>query len=313
MKLVGLMPVRNEDWVLGLSARVALQWCDELVIFMHACTDGSTRITRELIGEKPGRVHPAACGGDWNEMEHRHSMLLEARRHGGTHIAMIDADEILTANLLPDQQGTGEPGTGAAHGSAICVCARCLTSRLAPGQMLELPGYNLRGSLDRYHANGIWGNRWFSLAFKDTPEAHWGGDKFHSRAPSGVKWQTWRPIKQGEGGVMHLWGASERRLRAKSALYKITERLRWPDKPVQDIEKMYNWAITGEPGHPSYGAPESWMYADVPVKSWWAHQLGPKESPIDFESEPWQEAEIRRLVAEHGRERFAGLDLFGIV
>ena len=32
MKLVGIMPVRNEDWCLDLTARAALMWCDELVI-----------------------------------------------------------------------------------------------------------------------------------------------------------------------------------------------------------------------------------------------------------------------------------------
>jgi hypothetical protein len=29
-------------------------------------------------------------------------------------------------------------------------------------------------------------------------------------------------------------------------------------------------------------------------------------------SEPWQEAEVLRLLAEHGVEKFAGLDLFGV-
>jgi hypothetical protein len=33
---------------------------------------------------------------------------------------------------------------------------------------------------------------------------------------------------------------------------------------------------------------------------------------LDVDAEPWQEAEVRRLVAEHGRETFAGLDLFGV-
>jgi hypothetical protein len=33
-----------------------------------------------------------------------------------------------------------------------------------------------------------------------------------------------------------------------------------------------------------------------------------------LENEPlWQEAEVRRLVAEHGAETFKGLDLFGVV
>jgi hypothetical protein len=39
----------------------------------------------------------------------------------------------------------------------------------------------------------------------------------------------------------------------------------------------------------------------------WTREEYDKTYPI------WQEAEVRRLVAEHGAEMFAGLDLFGIV
>ena len=110
---------------------------------------------------------------------------------------------------------------------------------------------------------------------------------------------------------MHLWGASERQLRAKHALYKITERLRWPDKPIATIEKEYSWAIKGEPGHPSFGTPETWKYNTVP-DSWWAPYAHLMKY-LDVDAEPWQEAEARRLYAKHGPERFKGLDLFGVV
>ena len=39
MKLICLMPARNEDWIIGLSARAALMWCDELIVMDHASTD----------------------------------------------------------------------------------------------------------------------------------------------------------------------------------------------------------------------------------------------------------------------------------
>jgi hypothetical protein len=109
---------------------------------------------------------------------------------------------------------------------------------------------------------------------------------------------------------MHLWGASERRLLAKSALYKLIERLRWPDKPVAEIERMYSWAIKGEPGHCSFGTPATWQYTDVP-ESWWA----PYHADclrLDLDSQPWQEGEVRRLLDKHDAELAAGLDLFGV-
>lgn len=311
MKLVGLMPVRNEDWVLGLSARVALQWCDVLVVYLHACEDRSQAILREVFGETKHVHFIHSYDPTWNEMPQRETMLKVARDIGATHIAMIDADEVLTANLLP-QKDDGH------------YCAdrgvRDYVAALSPGQMLELPGYNLRGSLDRYHSNGIWGNRWFSCAFKDQPEAHWAGDKFHSRNPAGVAWRPLRPIQQGEGGILHLWGASERRLRAKHALYKVTERLRWPEKKVRDIEETYNlWRSTEDvlKLYPKQWG-EPWEYATVP-KEWWDERLEPwlhvknPEDLVEGNGEVlWQEAEVCRLVQEHGPEKFKGLDLFGL-
>ena len=312
MKLVSLTPIKNEDWCIGLTLRVLMQIVDHAVVLLHSCTDCSAEIVEMVSRENPGRV-TALMENDrtWDEMRHRQQMLEEARRLGATHLYLADSDEVLSANLIPSSRDT--------------------ISRVASGAICELPGYNLRGSLDRYHSNGIWGNRWFSCAFKDQPEAHWAGDKFHSRNPAGVQWRNWRPIKQGEGGILHLWGASERRLRAKHALYKVTERLRWPAKNVKTIESEYTlWRETppdtdkGDWARwPStyWSAPGGWTFADVP-REWWEHSglysqqcftRGGGLGPDGASAEPWQEAEVRRLVQEHGgEEKFQGLDLFGV-
>jgi hypothetical protein len=177
--------------------------------------------------------------------------------------------------------------------------------------MLSLPGYNLRGGLEKYHASGVWGNRWFSTAFRDQTSARWSGDKHHSREPEGVNWNQSRPVAQGAGGIMHLWGASERRLIAKHALAKVRDTLRWPDKAAKH-EREYSWAIKGDTQAPyaHFGTPATWTYANVPDNWWFGYKEIMHHLHVDIE--PWQEAECRRLVGEHGPERFASLDLFGI-
>jgi len=179
---------------------------------------------------------------------------------------------------------------------------------LPPGAMLSLPGYNLRGGLNRYHSNGVWANRWFSTAFKDQPEAHWGGDKFHQREPVGVNWTQHKPIPQGEGGTMHLWASSLPRLHAKHRLYRCTERVRWPQKPVHEIERMYSWAEKGDAEYHSFGTPETWTYADVPG-SWWAAYASLICDHLHLDAEPWQNAEADRIIAQYGREYFKGLSV----
>jgi hypothetical protein len=295
MRLIGIMPVRNEAWVLGLSARAALMWVDELVIGLHACAAASHDIAFEVMHEHPGRVTLYYLGdGEWAEMEHRQTLLTLARRCAATHIAIIDADEVLTGNLLSPTY----PG----EKSKIWMCA----ANAVEGQILQIPLYNLRNGIQSYHQNGLWGNRIVSLAFKDEPVLGWSGDTFHQREPKGKRLQSFQPVTQGEGGVMHLWGASERRLIAKHALYKITERLRWPDKDVRQIDFEYSQCVKGGLRED----PKKWTYAQAPLEWWlpYTHLM----QYLDVDAEPWQEAECRRLVAEHGREKFAGFDLFGV-
>lgn len=289
------MPVRNEAWCLGLTLRAALQWCDELVVFLHASTDASEQIAVGLARES-GRITVVGEKSDtWDEMRHRQAMLELARSQeiAATHLAIIDADELLTANL--HQQ------------------ARDLIGIIGAGGILQLPGYNLRGGIAQYHANGIWSERWFSIAYLDHPTLGWRGDTFHHREPMGHKLHPWRPIRQGEGGVLHLWGASERRLRAKHALYKITERLRWPHKAAREIELEYNlWRSPADstaryPYQQEWSQP--WIFADVPSE-WLA---GYDLSKLDIHAEPWQEAECHKLYQQFGASTFAGLDLFGVV
>lgn len=318
MKLIGLMPVRNEAHELGLTLRAALQWCDEVVCLDHASTDNSAALISEIHDESGNRVwwrHEP--DPSWNEMEHRQRMLEMARIRSATHIALIDADEIATGNMTRNlfDGPAGEFDKGAEP------WIRTTISAMPKGSILQIPLYNLRGSLDRYHANGVWGNRWLSVTFADDPKLSWSGDKFHDREPrypDGSKLKAYKPIQQGQGGVMHLWGASERRLTAKHALYKVTERLRYPHKTDREIELTYNdWRSPEDnakhwPDQPQFHKP--WTFTDVPAEWWSAYEyLTAPDGNLDLRGEPWQEAEVRRLVREHGIATFQHLDLFGVV
>ncbi len=307
MKIVACMPCRNEDWVLGLSARVALLWCDTLILYVHASTDRSWAIACALVEEYGVRV--CAIHDDepiWDEMQHRQRMLTAARQAGATHIAIVDADEILTGNLIP---AVGRVEREESYHESRYWGIRQKMEEFPSNSILQLPGYNLRGGLHQYHASGIWGNRWFSVVFKDDARLGWSGDKFHAREPKGMMLKGYQPIAQGQGGVMHLWGASERRLRAKHAWYKVTERLRFPEKSQAEIETMYNWAIKGRQDS-FLDQPCQWKFKDVP-NEWWS----PYEKWIRYlnvDGTPWQEQAVRDAVAKHGAERFRGLDLFGV-
>ena len=99
---------------------------------------------------------------------------------------------------------------------------------------------------------------------------------------------------------MHLQFADWRRLVAKHALYKVTERLRWPDKPIAEIDRMYSQALDER----------EIAFAPAPAE-WWA-PYQPWLKYLNCDREPWQEAEVRRLLNLHGPQKFAGLNLHGV-
>lgn len=279
MKIIAMMPARNEGWVLGLSLRAALRWCDEVVLGLHACEDDTNSILGSLPPDEALRVEVLTfTETDWPEMAHRQQLLEAARRRGATHLAIVDADEVLTSDLQP--------------------AIRQLIAATPTDSILSLPLYNLRGGVHQYHANGVWGKRWLSLAFVDDLQLGWTGDGYHHREPHGPLLAQYRPVRQGAGGVMHLWGASERRLRAKHAYYRLLEAARWPTKPRVAIEKLYSLATRDD----------GWVFAQVPAPWWEGYDL----SCLRLDDEPWQETECLRLWMQQGPEMFEGLDLLGV-
>lgn len=292
MKIVATMPMRNEQCFIGLTLRALLMWVDEVVLLDHASEDRSAEICRAIAEEHPGRLHVLSEDHpEWQEMRHRQRLLELARWLGATHIAMVDADEVLTGNLL---------------GSI-----RDIFATLKPGHVLKLPWICLARELDRYYASGPWSGAWVDCGFGDTPAAHWAarnGYDFHHRPPMGGAWQPLlkgsQPVEQFGAGLMHLQFLDARRLRAKQALYKMTEVLRWPGRePVSVVDARYNHAVYGSD-------PTKQKRGVVDLASWWSPYADLMDH-LDLSIAPWQEAECRRLWMEYPG-RFTGLDLFGV-
>lgn len=277
MKLIGLMCVRNEDWILRLSARAALAWCDELVVIDHESTDGTPGILANLERVTVERV----TGSTWAEMSHRQRSLDLARKRGATHCAIVDADEVLTGNLVPwirEQIRNLES----------CTC-------------LTLPMVPVWRSLWQRRADPcVWTRGIVSLAFRLEEHLAWrpqgDGYEHHHREPYGIKSHKQPAV---DGGVMHLQWASWRRVVAKHALYKVVERVRWPKKYTDaDLDRIYGQALD-ETGARLDQVPREW-WDPYSEHMWHAH----------LDSVPWQEDEARRL---YSPATMSGLNLFGVV
>lgn len=287
--LAAMSVVRNEQWVLGCSARVALRWCDEWVVLDHGSTDATPDIISDVAREHPGRVHRIRirASDGWLEQTHRQMVFERARALGATHFAVVDADEVPTGNLLE-------------HGGAAL---RGLILQQTPHEwMAALHEICLWDSLDHWRGDPVFDDpgRHVVLGFADAPNLHWApredGYHLHARYPMHSR-GICNPAREWRGGgIMHLQFAELRRHRAKNAWYRMVERLQHPDKrSPEETNRLYNWPFETEP--------ELWR---APAH-WWSGI--PEREHIRLGEKPWHEREIARLLERYGRAPFGGLDL----
>lgn len=286
MKLIGLMLVRNEAWILGMTARVALRWCDSLRIVMDRCTDNTSRIVDDLIREYGANriaYQHTEQAEHWQEMDIRQQMLEDGRGMGGTHFAMIDGDEAVTHNQLEN--------------------ARKWTESLKPGQVLDMPMICPHRGLEKYRDDHTeWSRSQLSVSFCDKPNLAWrprNGYQFHQRCPQGSG-EHINPLNRdkSKGGAFHFQWVSWERITAKHRWYKLNERVRWPNRTLpNEVDRIYSQALD-ETGLRTRAIPKDW-YGDYEM-----HFVYPNH-------QAWHTRECELMLERHGPGIMDGLNLWG--
>ncbi|HEV7506906.1 MAG TPA: glycosyltransferase family 2 protein [Thermoanaerobaculia bacterium] len=287
MKIVGLMTARNEDWILGLTLRAVMLIVDAMIVLDHASCDRTREIVEDVAGEWPERLHYRREDDPvWREASIRQRLLEEGRELGATHFWVVDADEMVTGNLVPR--------------------IRPLLASLAAGEALSLPWFPLWRSLDwqRRDGNDYWCANRTVYGFRDHPAVHYQTrwDRavcdIHTRRPQHLSGERACGSEE-EGGVLHFVAADWRRLVAKTAWYKMIETVRFGDRSAVELNAWYDRDLN-EANLVRVPVAADWW---SPYRSWRRH--------VDLEAPSWFEADCRRMWEEHGAERFDGLGLWG--
>jgi hypothetical protein len=290
-KLMTLTVTRNEDWVLGLSLRVSLSYCDAVVMTDHGSTDRSAQIIRDAQAEFPNCPIDVRRIGhtEWREADIRQEMLERGRRLGATHFVIVDADEVPTGNLLPR--------------------LRSLALGLDAGWCATLPMIAPYHSPNVFRWDGPWGERSaIPWAFGDSPELGWksaNAYQLHRRFPLKASDQGLLLSGKECGGLFHLQFINRSRLQSKAAWYKMMETVTYPGKrTAADLNQMYDWTLREESTAKLEVVPQAW-WAPYQERGWLEY--------LQADARAWQYHEARRLAAQHGPECFNGLELYGIV
>lgn len=296
-KIVATILCRLDQWSLRLALRSALEWCDEVVVGIHepggAVYDPCWMVIAELTRDPAlaNRIDVVALGdATWDEMDMRQSLLLRARELGATHIAIVDADEAVTADLVPT--------------------IRSHVTALRPKQALDLRmvsphhGGSPASGLDCARCDGIFGVAKITLAFGDDPSLAWknaeDGYCYHNRPPRGLTDRAFL-ASNDTSGVFHLQYASLTRLACKAAYYKIIERMKFPDRDASQpgpLNEKYDWTLKDDGEE----------YVPIPL-SRWSYTFGDGRDFVDLMEVPWQAYAVRALVGRVNPSVIEGLDL----
>ena len=286
MKIIAIIPVKNDGWFVSNVIEHLKYWADEIIIDDDSSDDGSQRIFQKNYDVENVHHIIRPKGQRFDNADRRNYMLSLARGFDGNNLIFeIHADEIMSSEILnPDIRNK-------------------LLDRAAVGSAIMMPWVNLWKDPFYYRKdNSVWsGNRsWF--AYRDDRKVKFKGATYHGpRAPEDFLENR---VDLDFLQVMHYQFVNLPMERSKQALYQIFERNHYPNKNIEHINKTYACAfderninlVKLEEKH--YAA---WIEKGIPIE---------KKYPIECYN--WRDTEVLKNFAIKGVEYYKSLNIWYI-
>jgi glycosyltransferase involved in cell wall biosynthesis len=210
-RIICLVPVKNEEWILDKFIRCTLEWADHLIIADQNSSDKSF----DIASAYPKVTLIRNKSDAYAEDERQKLLLNEARKFPDEKILVaLDADEIFSSGFANTQDWKdflhSKPGT-------VGYFAR---AELLPG-MRTYYGSEYKQA----------------YAFVDDGAEH-AGRQIHSPRVPIPKNALSFAIK--DFAIMHFQNVNEMRMESKHRWYKCWERLKYPNKRTLPIMRLYD-------------------------------------------------------------------------
>jgi len=284
MKIIALIPVKNESKILPSCIKNLKTWVNEIVIYDDHSTDASAEVARSLGCHVITENYKAEAG--WPEYEIRERLLREGRTLGGTHFVGIDADEAFTLAFTKGKE---------------------YLSSMSPGDSLSLRWITLWKDATTERIDGIYSKLYKQFIFCDDGVSHhqyaFLGVGRTPQSPTGKVIETPHDL----GGVLHYQFALWNQTQIKQAWYRCSELIKGIrsarrinhtyelslDSKSVEVDKLPSeWVIEYNIKQDEAVASEIWQYQDI-IK--WFDQYG-----IEF-FEPlqiWHIPELKNMFTE---------------
>jgi len=280
MKVIVVMPVRNEEWILEKSLKAASYFADHIIVGDQGSIDRTPGICKKFP-KVVYLINPEEYPGEKN----RRQILLDKTRElfeKGNIIFCLDADEIPTANILENSSW------------------KDFLVSLKTGQSVRLEWVSLWRNPKKYcYDKSVWKKSFRYFIFKDDGKANYAlGNVHESKIPSAFLKNY---LKYEDVKIMHFHFVLWSRMLSKQQHCRIMEKRVFPRKSFLAINARY-WSTKDERNMILKDVSNSWL------KGW--QNKGINLENFSENRLYWFDIEILQDFKEYGTKYFKWLDIW---
>jgi len=214
MKVIALLPFRNEEWCLPSYLHNTTKIVDEIIAIDDGSIDNSAKILEDAGAKVYSSEKLNKFNSGWSEGSIRAELLKLGRESGGTHFVCLDADETFTNPLIENFQE--------------------LIPQLEPGEKMALQWLALWKSYTSYrHDATVWSNNWKEFVVCDEPSLSYNHNQ-HMHvgrtpiSPLETGDDKWRRLENDYGAVMHFQFSAYNNFQLKQCWLRCSELIQEP-------------------------------------------------------------------------------------
>jgi len=292
MKIVALLPFKNEAWCLPSYLHNTLKVVDEIIAIDDGSIDDSAKILKDAGAKVYSADNLRNFNSGWSEGSIRAELLKLGRESGGTHFVCLDADESFTNNFVEISKKS--------------------ISQLRPGEKIAMQWLALWKSYTHYrHDSTVWSNNWKDFIVADSPELtynskqhmHLGRTPLGNHESGNSHWVNYPP---NYAAVMHFQFSVYNNFQLKQCWLRCSELIQEPGTEGA-INAKYSITLLDQ-GVGLQEMPKEW-YDGVPFPT------------VDNFDPEWNEDKflrkdllpgIMKYFDDYGADYFKGLDIWHI-
>lgn len=275
MKLIALIPFKNEEWILPTCLSSLNGVCDQII-----CIDDGSSDNSRHIAESYGSMvydNDKLTNVGWSEHHIRQNLLRLGREAGGTHFICLDADESITAPLRDN--------------------IRSLIREMRPGQKLSLQWLAMWKNTTAFRDDqSVWSKNFKDFVVCDDGSVSHDYNWMHvGRTPGPNNNQTLISVPTEIGAIMHFQFSNWQNFQIKQCYYRCAELIHKPGTE-RSINEMYRITLD-----------DNVMNMSKVPDCWYSNQTLPA---IDSARVDWRFERIKTYFAEYGAEYFRNLEIW---